>query len=444
MGNGTFDLGAVVLGFANVVGDVVGKNHLVTVDNLDRFVVGDVLDTSGGGSGNLTARLHGHGLSKSSDDLKPVLVLHAFVLAGRFSGRPDVVVLSSGSSLEVESRLSESVNLAHGQFTLDNELKGLDLRVTGGSSSAPVSAGSSHSGLAALKRVLSPEGVEVLLGSLALSEIELVVSDGVLESDLHDVIMDSLSDSLGLEESGSLSSSFTGSLGSSSNLGSDGTVSVESSDVSLSETESGVTLSTSGHGLSMSSHLGKENSLSDGSGNLSFGLMDSEVVGSHVLSVGNLGGDSSSDGSSHGNLAESDVAGEPFVESDLLEGKSLLGFSLGNASGDNGSSDGSLGEEEDLLDGNVLGVSSLVGSNSGTENGVSVNSSLNDNSEGVLSRVSLFHGDGKSELSSLVSGGSLSGVLLGFLHGVASLISKDAGLFGVVVHVLGTSNPLLG
>ena len=197
-------------------------------------------------------------------------------------------------------------------------------------------------------------------------------------------------------------------------------------------------------GFSMSSHLGKENSLSDGSGNLSFGLMDSEVVGSHVLSVGNLGGDSSSDGSSHGNLAESDVAGEPFVESDLLEGKSLLGFSLGNASGDNGSSDGSLGEEEDLLDGNVLGVSSLVGSNSGTENGVSVNSSLNDNSEGVLSRVSLFHGDGKSELSSLVSGGSLSGVLLGFLHGVASLISKDAGLFGVVVHVLGTSNPLLG
>lgn len=144
-GDGTSDLGAVVLGFADVIGDVVGQNHLVSVNNLDGFVVGDVLNTVRGGSGNLTARLHGHGLSKSSDDLEPVLVLHAFVLAGRFSGRPDVVVLSTGSSLEVESELSEGVNLLHGNLTLDDEVEGLDLGHTGGSSSAPVSAGSLHS-----------------------------------------------------------------------------------------------------------------------------------------------------------------------------------------------------------------------------------------------------------------------------------------------------------
>lgn len=167
-GNCTSDLGAVVLGFADVVGDVVSKDHLVSVNNLYRFVVGDVLNSGGGGSGNLTARLHGHGLSKSSDDLEPVLVLHAFVLAGRFSGSPDVVVLSSGSSLEVEGVSSEGVNLSHGQFTLDHEVEGLDLSHASGSSSAPVSAGSSHSVLARLKRVLSPEGVEVLLGSSAL------------------------------------------------------------------------------------------------------------------------------------------------------------------------------------------------------------------------------------------------------------------------------------
>jgi hypothetical protein len=426
-----------------VVGDVVSKNHLVTVDNLDRFVVGDVLNSSSGGSGNLTARLHGHGLSKSSDDLEPVLVLHAFVLAGRFSGRPDVVVLSSGSSLEVESGLSESVNLVHGQFTLDNELEGLDLRVTSGSSSAPVSAGSLHSGLAALKRVLSPEGVEVLLGGLALSDIELVVSDGVLESDLHDVIMDSLSDGLGLEEGSFLGNSFSGSLGLSSKLSLDSNVSGASGNVSLSETESGVTFGTSGSVFSLSGHLGKGDSLSDGSGNLSLGDLNSEAHGLHVLSVGNLSGDSSSDGSSHGDLAHSDVSGDPFVESDLLESKSLLGFSLGNSSGDNGSSNGSLGHEENLLDSNVLGVSSLVSGNGGTENGVSVNSSLDDNSEFVLSSVSLLHGDGKSELSSLVGGGSLSSVLLGLLHGVASLIGSDAHLFGGVVHNLGASDPLL-
>jgi len=156
VGNGTSDLSAVVLGFADVVGDVVGENHLVTVDNLDRFVVGDVLDTLGRNSGNLTARLHGHGLSKSSDDLEPVLVLHAFVLAGRLSGSPDVVVLSSGSSLEVEGMSSEGVNLSHGDLTLDHEVEGLDLSHASGSSSAPVSTGSSHSGLAALERVLAP------------------------------------------------------------------------------------------------------------------------------------------------------------------------------------------------------------------------------------------------------------------------------------------------
>jgi hypothetical protein len=44
-GNCTSDLFAVVLGFADVVGDVVGQNHLVSMNNLDGFVVGDVLDT---------------------------------------------------------------------------------------------------------------------------------------------------------------------------------------------------------------------------------------------------------------------------------------------------------------------------------------------------------------------------------------------------------------
>ena len=92
------------------------------------------------------------------------------------------------------------MNLSHGQFTLDDEVEGLDLCHASGSSSAPVSAGSSQSGLAALRRVLSPESVEVLLGRLALGVIELVVSDSVLESDLHDVVMDSLSDGLGLEK----------------------------------------------------------------------------------------------------------------------------------------------------------------------------------------------------------------------------------------------------
>jgi len=443
-GNCTSDLGAVVLGFADVVGDVVGKDHLVTVDNLDRFVVGDVLDSSGGGSGNLTARLHGHGLSKSSDDLEPVLVLHAFVLAGRFSGRPDVVVLSSGSSLEVESGLSEGVNLRHGQLTLDDEVERPDLGNTGRGSSAPVSAGSSHGVLARLKRVLSPEGVEVLLGSSALGEIELVVSHGVLESDLHDVIMDGLADGLGLEESSSLGNGLTGSLGGSSDLGSDGTVSVHSSDASLSETESGVTYGTSGHSLSVGGELGKSDSLSDGTGNLSSGLTDSEVVGSDVLSVGNLGADSSSDGSSHSELAEGNVGGDPFVESDLLESKSLLGLGFGNASGGDSSSDGSLGEEKSFLDSNVDGVSSLVGTVSGSENGMSVNSSSDGKSEEVFSGVSSLDVLSKSVDSSLPGGGGLTGNLLGLLHNVTHAVSVLTGSLGVTVHSSGAHNPHLG
>jgi len=443
-GNCTSDLGAVVLGFADVVGDVVSKDHLVSVNNLDRFVVGDVLNSGAGGSGNLTARLHGHGLSKSSDDLEPVLVLHAFVLAGRFSGRPDVVVLSSSSSLEVESGLSKRVNLVHGQLTLDDEMERSDLGNTGRGSSAPVSAGSSHSVLARLKRVLSVEGVEGLLGSSALGEIELVVSHGVLESDLHDVIMDGLADGLGLEESGSLGNGLTGSLGGSTDLGSDSTVSVSSGDVSLSETESGITYGTSGHSLSVGGELGKSDSLSDGTGDLSSGLTDSEVVGSDVLGVGNLGGDSSSDGSGHSELAEGNVGGDPFVESDLLESKSLLGLGFSNASGGDSSSDGGLGEEERFLDSNVDGVSSLVGVDGGTENGVSVNSSSDGDSEFDLGGVSGLDGNSESEDSSLVGGGSLTGNLLGLLHEVTDSVSVLAGVLGVDPHGLGTSNPLEG
>lgn len=443
-GNCTSDLGAVVLGFADVVGDVVSKDHLVSVNNLYRFVVGDVLNSGGGGSGNLTARLHGHGLSKSSDDLEPVLVLHAFVLAGRFSGSPDVVVLSSSSSLEVEGVLSESVNLSHGHLALDDEMERSDLGHTGRSSSAPVSAGSSHSVLARLKRVLSPEGVEVLLGSSALGEIELVVSHGVLESDLHDVIMDGLADGLGLEESSSLGSGFTGSLGLSAELGSDSTVSVSSGNVSLSETESGITYGTSGHSLSVGGELGKSDSLSDGTGNLSSGLMDSEVVGSDVLGVGNLGRDSSSDGSSHSELAEGNVGRDPFVESDLLESKSLLGLGFSNASGDNSSLDGSLGNEKSFLDMDVDGISSLVGADGSTENAVGVNSSSDGESELDFSVASCLDGNSESVDSSLPGGGSLTGNLLGLLHDVTLSVSVLAGSLGVDPHSSGTSNPFEG
>ena len=443
VGNGTSDLSAVVLGFADVVGDVVGEHHLVTVDNLDRFVVGDVLDTLGRGSGNLTARLHGHGLSKSSDDLKPVLVLHAFVLAGRLSGSPNVVVLTSGSSLKVESGLSEGVNLSHGQFTLDDEVEGLDLGHASRSSSAPVSAGSSQSGLAALKRVLSPEGVEVLLGGLALGVIELVVSNGVLESDLHDVVMDSLSDGLGLEKGGSLGSSFLGSLGGSSELGSDSTVAEVSGNVSLSETESGVTFGTSGSSSGASDHLGKHDSLSDGSLDLSFGLVDSETESSDVLSVGNLRGNSGSNGSTHGHLADSNVRLDPFVESDLLEGKSLLSFSLGNTSDGNSSSDGSLGEEEDSLHADVQFVGSLLGGNGSAENGMSVNSSSDSNSEVLLFSLSSGNDDSEFVLRSLEGSSGFLSSLLGLLEVVTDLVSVSSSLNGVSVHVSSTDNPHL-
>jgi len=443
VGNGTSDLSAVVLGFADVVGDVVGEHHLVTVDNLDRFVVGDVLDTLGRGSGNLTARLHGHGLSKSSDDLKPVLVLHAFVLAGRLSGSPNVVVLTSGSSLKVESGLSEGVNLSHGQFTLDDEVEGLDLGHASRSSSAPVSAGSSQSGLAALKRVLSPEGVEVLLGGLALGVIELVVSNGVLESDLHDVVMDSLSDGLGLEKGGSLGSSFLGSLGGSSELGSNSTVAEVSGNVSLSETESGVTFGTSGSSSGASDHLGKHDSLSDGSLDLSFGLVDSETESSDVLSVGNLRGNSGSNGSTHGHLADSNVRLDPFVESDLLEGKSLLSFSLGNTSDGNSSSDGSLGEEEDSLHADVQFVGSLLGGNGSAENGMSVNSSSDSNSEVLLFSLSSGNDDSEFVLRSLEGSSGFLSSLLGLLEVVTDLVSVSSSLNGVSVHVSSTDNPHL-
>lgn len=48
--------------------------------------------------------------------------------------------------------------------------------------------------------VLTPESVEGLLLSVALTSVEEVVSSGVGESDLHDVIVDSLSDSAGSHE----------------------------------------------------------------------------------------------------------------------------------------------------------------------------------------------------------------------------------------------------
>lgn len=353
-------------------------------------------------------------------------------------------MLSSGSSLEVESVLSEGVNLSHGQLTLDDEVERPDLGNTGGGSSAPVSAGSSHGVLARLKRVLSPEGVEVLLGSSALGEIELVVSHGVLESDLHDVIMDGLADGLGLEESGSLGNGLTGSLGGSSKLGSDGTVSVSSSNVSLSETESGVTYGTSGHSLGVGGELGKSDSLSDGTGNLSSGLTDSEVVGSDVLSVGDLGADSSSDGSSHSELAESNVGGDPFVESDLLESKSLLGLGFGNTSGGNSSSDGSLGEEKSFLDSEVHVVSFFVGVDGSAENGMSVNSSSDGKSEVVFSNLSSLDGDSESVDSSLPGGRGLTGNTLVLGQKVTDKVGVLAGLLGVNPHGSGTDNPLLG
>jgi len=212
VGNSALDLSAVVLGLADVVGDVVSKNHLVTVSNLDRFVVGNVLDTRSGCVRNFTARLHGHGLSKSSDDLEPVLVLHAFVLAGFFPRRPHVVVLSSGSSLKFESLLSEFMNLLHGELTLLDEGEGSNLRLASLGSLAPCLSGSILSSLAAFKRVFSPESVKFLSGSFALRNIEFVVSLGVLESDLHDVVMDSLLNSLGLNKGSLLLSSFLGSL----------------------------------------------------------------------------------------------------------------------------------------------------------------------------------------------------------------------------------------
>jgi hypothetical protein len=353
-------------------------------------------------------------------------------------------VLSSGSSLEVESVLSEGVNLSHGQLTLDDEVERPDLGNTGRGSSAPVSAGSSHGVLARLKRVLSPEGVEVLLGSSALGEIELVVSHGVLESDLHDVIMDGLADGLGLEESSSLGNGLTGSLGGSSKLGSDGTVSVSSSDVSLSETESGITYGTSGHSLGVGGELGKSDGLSDGTGNLSSGLTDSEVVGSDVLSVGNLGADSSSDGSSHSELTESNVSRDPFVESDLLVSKSLLGLGFGNTSGCNSSSDGSLGEEKSFLDSEVEVVSFSVGVDGGAENGMSVNSSFDGKSEVVFSNRASLDGDSEFVDSSLPGGSSFTGNTLVLAQKVTDKVGVLAGFFGVNPHGSGTDNPFLG
>ena len=443
-GHGTSDLGAVVLGFADVVGDVVGQDHLVSVNNLDGFVVGDVLNTVHGGSGNLTARLHGHGLSKSSDDLEPVLVLHAFVLAGRLSGRPDVVVLSTGSSLEAEGGLAEGVNLLHGKLTLDHEVECLDLGHTGGSSSAPVSAGSLHGSLARLKAVLSPEGVEVLLGSLALSDVELVVSDSVLESDLHDVIMDSLADSLGLDEGSFLGSSFLGSLDGSSDLGSDGTVSDASGNVSLSETESGVTDGTLGSFLSLGSHLSEGDSLSGSASDLDSALTDSESETGHVLGVGDLGSDSSSNGGSHGTLAEGNVGSDPFVELDGLDSESLLGLSLSDSSGSNGASDGGVGFEESLLDSEVGSVRSLVGGLGSAESGVSENSSTDGNSELLLVGDSGADGILKSELGSLEGSSGFTGNLLGLLHEVTDLIGVSASLLGILEHRLGSGNPHLG
>lgn len=285
--------------------------------------------------------------------------------------------------------------------------------------------------------------MEVLLSSLALSKIELLVSDGVLESDLHDVVMDSSSDGLGLEESSSLGSSFTGSLGGSSELGSNSTVSVSSGDVSLSETESSITLSTSGSSLSSGNKLSEVDSLLDGSSSLLSGLTDSESVSSDVTSVGNLRSNSSSDGSSHGHLADSNVRGNPFVESDLLEGKSLLSFSLGNTSGGNSSSDGGLSKEEDSLHGNVLSVGSLLGSNSSSENGMSVNSSTDSNSKLADSSLTSVDSDLKSELGSLEGSGMLLGNLLGLLEVVSDLVSVLAGLDGVNVHVSSSYNPHL-
>lgn len=123
--------------------------------------------------------------------------------------------------------------------------------------------------------MFAPESMKVLLSSLALSKIELLVSNGMLESDLHDVVMDSSSDGLGLEESSSLGSSFTSSLGLSSELGSNSTVSVSSGDVSLSETESSITFSTSSSSLGSGNKLSEVDSLLDGSGSLDSGLTDS-------------------------------------------------------------------------------------------------------------------------------------------------------------------------
>jgi hypothetical protein len=104
------------------------------------------------------------------------------------------------------------MNLLHGELTLLDEGEGSNLRLTSLGSLAPCLSGSILCSLAAFKRVFSPESVKFLSGSFALRNIEFVVSLCMLESDLHDVIMDSLLDSLGLDKGSLLFSSFLGSL----------------------------------------------------------------------------------------------------------------------------------------------------------------------------------------------------------------------------------------
>merc|ERR1719446_844191 len=199
-------------------------------------------------------------------------------------------------------------------------------------------------------------------------------------------------------------------------------VSVSSCNVSLSETESSITFGTSSSSLGSSYKLSEVDSLLDSSGSLDSGLTDSESVSSNVTSVGDLRCNSSSDGSTHGHLADSDVRGNPFVESDLLEGKSLLGFSLGNASGSNSSSDGGLGKEENSLHGNVFSVGSLLGGNGSSENGMRVNSSTDSDSKLANSSLASVDSDLKSELGSLEGSGMLLGNLLGLLEVVSDLV----------------------
>jgi len=158
--------------------------------------------------------------------------------------------------------------------------------------------------------------------------------------------------------------------------------------------------------------------------------------------VGNLGGNFSSDRGSHSNLTEDDVGSDPFVEFDGLDSKSLLGLSLGNTSNSNSSVDGGVGLEESLLDFEVSGVCSLVGGLGSAESGMSDNSSLDGNSEVLLSNGLGADGDAKSELGSLHGSLGFAGNLLGLLHEVTDVISVIAGVFGNLGHFLGLDNTL--